>query len=75
MSKKTVAARHHTICCERRLQAVAVLPRKDRKLWAGAATREDAMLRMREDSADCYPTHWDDLVSDEPWAPDDAASE
>ncbi len=48
--------------------AVAVLSRKDRKLWAGAMTREDTALRMRDDSpAGYYGTIWAGSALDELW--------
>jgi hypothetical protein len=55
--------------------AVAVLSRKDRKLWAGAEMREEAAPRMRDDSpAGYYGTTWNDPNLDELWDTEEATS-
>jgi hypothetical protein len=76
MQKRMVMPRRKCIHIQPTPGAVAVLSRKDRKLWAGAVTREDTTTRMRDDSpAGYYGTAWNDPALDELWDTEDAASE
>lgn len=61
-------SRHKGIHIQPTPGAVAVLSRKDRKLWAGAMTRDEATLRMRDDTpSGYYGTTWGEPVLDELW--------
>jgi hypothetical protein len=73
MQKRSVMPRHKRIHIQPLPGGVAVLSRKDRKLWAGAVAREDAALRMRDDApAGYYGALWADPALDELWEAEDA---
>ncbi len=76
MQKRAVMSRHKRIHIQPTPGAVAVLSRKDRKLWAGAVTREEMSLRMRDDTpSGFYRTTWDEPALEELWYTEDEVSD